>query len=252
MQKRILQELSNIEQTRQVTILYACQSGSRAWGFESTNSDYDIRFIYAHNTDWYLAFNVENRKDVINFVVDDLDIEGWDIRKVFKLFYSSNPQLMEWLHSPIVYLETDSVIDELSKLSIDFFSVKNASYHYYHMAENNFRKYLNKPEGDIWIKKYFYVIRPILCVDWLQTYETIPPVIFTELLHLLPEYLHPSMNLLLEQKLAGEEMRYGPRYDNLHEWITLKLSMGGKYSGNKHHGDIDELSKLFIETIRNF
>ena len=153
-----------------VRVLYACESGSRAWGFASPDSDYDVRFIYAHDRNYYLSVNVDSQRDVIERTVDDLnmDMAGWDLRKALYLFHKSNPPLMEWLQSPIVYRELGGLADTLRSMSTGFYSVCNASYHYFHMARDNFNKYLAKSEDDVWTKKYFYVLRPLLCVDWLS------------------------------------------------------------------------------------
>lgn len=105
MQDIILDKLSAIEKENNIKILYAIESGSRGWGFASKDSDYDVRFIYTHPTDWYLS--IEDKKDFIEVPIDDLlDINGWDIRKSLQQYKKSNPTLMEWLSSPIVYMET--------------------------------------------------------------------------------------------------------------------------------------------------
>ena len=97
-------ELRAIEANEQVTILYACESGSRAWGFPSSDSDYDVRFVYVRPLDWYLSIAVERRRDVIERPVDaTLDISGWDLRKALNLLNTSNAPLIEWTTSPIGY-----------------------------------------------------------------------------------------------------------------------------------------------------
>lgn len=104
--EEILSRIEKAEKEHGVRVLYAVESGSRAWGFESPNSDYDIRFIYAHPKDWYVAVDLEDKRDVIEYpIVDEIDINGWDIRKALKLFSKSNPAFVEWLQSPIVYIE---------------------------------------------------------------------------------------------------------------------------------------------------
>src|ERR1044072_9601128 len=102
MQEIIQQQIRNIEKEHHVRILYACESGSRAWGFASPDSDYDVRFIYTRRADDYLS--ISERRDVIELPVNEvLDIGGWDIRKALQLFLKSNAPLYEWLQSPVVY-----------------------------------------------------------------------------------------------------------------------------------------------------
>ncbi len=102
--REIQRRLRAVEEEHDVRVLFAVESGSRAWGFPSPNSDYDVRFIYAHPREWYLSLDLEQRRDVIECeIADDIDLSGWDIRKALKLFWQSNPSFVEWLHSPIVY-----------------------------------------------------------------------------------------------------------------------------------------------------
>ena len=110
MKSRILSHLREIETTENVRIVYACESGSRAWGFPSADSDYDVRFLYVHPLEWYLSVDV--KRDVIERPLQGgLDISGWDLKKALQLFRKSNPPLLEWLGSPIVYLEQYSTAD---------------------------------------------------------------------------------------------------------------------------------------------
>ena len=91
----VLQQLHEIEVKHGVRVLYACESGSRAWGFASADSDYDVRFIYSHPQEWYLSIDLEHEPDVIEVPIDgELDISGWDLRKALKLFRKSNPALI--------------------------------------------------------------------------------------------------------------------------------------------------------------
>ena len=106
MKDTIQKELAQIEQTQNVRILLAVESGSRAWGFASPDSDYDVRFIYVRPKDAYLR--LQKHRDVIELPINDaLDINGWDLTKTLRLLHKSNPTLFEWGASPIVYLETD-------------------------------------------------------------------------------------------------------------------------------------------------
>src|SRR3989344_3225606 len=129
----IIAKLREIEDKEKVRILYAVESGSRGWGFESKDSDYDIRFIFVHSLDWYLS--IEDKKDVIEYPISDqLDISGWDIKKTLRLFKKSNPPLYEWLNSPIIYLEQGDFAQRLRELMPKFYSPISSMHHYLHMA----------------------------------------------------------------------------------------------------------------------
>ena len=121
MQQTIRSRLVEIEANDHVRIVYACESGSRAWGFPSVNSDYDVRFIYIRPTEWYLS--IDEKRDVIEYPIDELlDITGWDLKKALKLLRKTNPPLLEWLGSPIVYLEKGSFAEKMRQLAKEFYS----------------------------------------------------------------------------------------------------------------------------------
>lgn len=133
----IKQKLLETEREFDIKILYAVESGSRDWGFASPDSDYDCRFIYIHKSDWYLS--IDEKKDFIEYPVDEVfDINGWDIKKALKLLRKSNPPLLEWFTSPIVYMEDREVMDNMRKLGTHFFNPVNAIYHYLHIAKKHF------------------------------------------------------------------------------------------------------------------
>jgi len=228
----IVERLRAVEKCHNVRILYAIESGSRAWGFASTNSDWDVRFIYVHSEDWYLS--VHDQRDVIEIPIDDdLDICGWELRKALRLMQKGNAVFFEWLRSPIVYLEaTDSVtqkpvIDEFRKIAEPYFSPM-ATLHYWHMAKGNFRDYL---QGDmVKLKKYFYVLRPILSCLWILRGLGQPPIVFQQLLErLIPQgALKTEIEGLLVLKLSGEEMAEGPKQQAINEFILSSLEAIGK------------------------
>jgi hypothetical protein len=137
----VQQELRRIELAHDVRVLYACESGSRAWGFASHDSDYDVRFIYVHSRDWYLS--IEDRRDVIEEPISDvLDISGWELRKTLRLLRKSNPPLLEWLKSPVVYAVDEPFVADFRQLADDFYSPARCFQHYLHMAFGNAREYL--------------------------------------------------------------------------------------------------------------
>lgn len=220
--QEILDELHNIEQTEQVKIFYACESGSRAWGFASQNSDYDVRFIYAHNTDFYLS--IDDKRDVIEKPISGLlDINGWDIRKALRLFRKSNPTLLEWLQSPIVYTEQTTVAQQIRDLEPAFFSPKTTMYHYWSMAQGNFKHHLLGEK--VKIKKYFYVIRPVLACRWIEQHNSVPPIEFSTLVKaMLPAgALTDTVNELQTRKEAGNELDPEPRLPIIIDFLEAEL-----------------------------
>ena len=163
--KNIAKTLTRIENDYEVEILFAIESGSRAWGLESTDSDYDVRFVYRHKPNWY--FNVLPKRDVIELPIVGIDdYSGWDIRKALFLLNKSNPVLFEWLRSPIVYSEETTETDLLRKAAGEYFSPISSIYHYLHMATGNNREYLQGSQ--VKIKKYFYVLRPLFACMWIE------------------------------------------------------------------------------------
>ena len=167
MREAILNTLSSIEADKDVTILHAVESGSRAWGFESPDSDWDVRFIYLEQGERYDSIfsdwrDVIEHQSPVGKIVNnipaklDLDITGWDLRKALKLLYKGNPPLLEHFRSPIVYKSLPSFNRVIDLMPI-LYSPKATLYHYFHMAKNNYREYLKGPE--VWVKKYLYVLR---------------------------------------------------------------------------------------------
>lgn len=223
------QALARIEREHDVRVLFACESGSRGWGFSSPDSDYDARFVYVHRMPWYLTVNERTRpgqpqRDVIELPIDaDLDVSGWDLRKALRLLSKSNPTLSEWLRSPIVYRSDPVVASELVRLTERFYS-RVASWHHYHsMAKGNFRGYLRGER--VRTKKYLYVIRPVLACLWIEAFETPPPMAFESLLdRLLPDgVLRDAIDALLVVKRASKEVADGPRIPVISEYLESAL-----------------------------
>ncbi|MDC9820738.1 nucleotidyltransferase domain-containing protein [Pectobacterium polonicum] len=223
MRTRIKLVLQDVEERYQVKVLYACESGSRGWGFASPDSDYDVRFLYVHRPEWYLR--VEAQRDVIELPIDDeLDVCGWEWRKALGLLKRANPTLIEWLDSPVVYQEDRDATSALRAAVPTWFSPSKARWHYLSMARKNFRGYLQ--EETVRLKKYFYVLRPLLAVRWIEAGKGMPPMRFSQLLagtvddpHLLAE-----VHQLLEIKQRSGEAEYGPRREVIHAFITQMLN----------------------------
>ena len=244
----VLQQLHEIEVKHGVRVLYACESGSRAWGFASADSDYDVRFIYSHPREWYLSIDLEHKRDVIEVPIDgELDISGWDLRKALKLFRKSNPALLEWLGSPIVYQEHGSLAARLRELSSDFIYLVACRYHYMHMAQNNFRGYLKGPE--IHLKKYLYVLRPVLAVKWIDAGYGVAPTEFGKLVDAIihENELRRSINDLLEAKKQGFEQSVGPRIEPISRYLESELErlIATRPENVKSTADPRKLNELF-------
>jgi predicted nucleotidyltransferase len=219
--KIVQRKLLETEEKYDVKVLYAVESGSRAWGFESSDSDYDVRFIYAHNRNWYL--NILPKRDVIEYpIVDEFDYSGWDLRKTLLLTHKSNPALFEWLTSPVVYYKDDYFYSIMEQLSQEYFSPISSVYHYLHMASRNYRQYLQADE--VKVKKYFYVLRPVMACMWIEKYNETPPMEFKKLLtQITDKELLEKIIELLEKKKSGIELEIKPRITIINNFIEDSL-----------------------------
>jgi predicted nucleotidyltransferase len=251
MKERIAIELLRLEQKHGIKILYAVESGSRAWGFASTDSDWDVRFIYIHKQDWYLS--IDDKKDSTEEMLpDDIDLAGWELRKALKLFRKSNPPLLEWLNSPIVYLENFSTANKLRDLAKEYFNPISCLHHYLHMAEGNIKEYLS---GDkVRLKKYFYMLRPILACQWIERTNTMAPTEFEKLVNaeVNDPKLKSEIGRLLEQKMSGEEMDKGKRIKIIDDFLEERVIHFNKFLEQFKHPikpDTKKLDDLFRQTL---
>lgn len=245
----ITAKLREIETTENVRILLAVESGSRAWGFASPDSDYDVRFIYVRPRDEYLR--LDPHRDVIELPINDLlDINGWDLYKTLQLLHKSNPTLFEWFSSPIIYLETEFA-DRFRQIMNTYFSSKRGLYHYLSMAESNYREYLR---GDmVKAKKYFYVLRPVLACRWILEKGTPPPMLFSRLADSqLDPTLRPEVDRLLDLKMNSPEIKEIPRVEPINDYLDKSIleirSRIAKLPEEPAPG-WDELNTLFLSTV---
>jgi uncharacterized protein len=175
---RIERELQRIQSEHNVRVLLAIESGSRAWGFASPDSDYDVRFVYAHPLNWYISI-AEPRDVIEEMLPGDLDVSGWDLRKTLRLFAKCNLALNEWIGSPITYSEVPEFRRQLGELVPMFFNPIAAMNHYCSMAERALTD--NYVAGKIGIKKLFYILRPLYACRWIEHLQTQPPTEFDKL-----------------------------------------------------------------------
>jgi len=249
MKDTIEQQLRDIEKEHHVEILYACESGSRAWGFASPDSDYDVRFIYVQPAHRYLS--IREGRDFIELPVNQLlDINGWDIKKALQLFLKSNGPLYEWLQSPIVYKEEGGFARELSSLMPSYFSRRAGCHHYLSMARNAFE---NELQGErVKLKKYFYALRPALACRWIIERQAVPPMEFAILrTGVEGKDWQAAVDDLLARKQEADEKALTDAVPVLQDWLEQTLDhykkKGDEIPALKN--DTEELDRLFRKYI---
>lgn len=202
MQNQILNKLKEIEFQHDVEILFAIESGSRAWGFASPDSDFDIRFVYKRKLDDYLG--LWKKKDTIEFMTeDDLDGSGWDLQKASRLLAKSNASFLGWLFSPMVYIENGETLNNMRKLAAENFNPV-AAFHHYHNMNKGFLELLD--DKNLKIKPFFYSARTALCANWILKFNTVPPVEFIQLYPLLDNEIQQELNKLIMLKASTKEL----------------------------------------------
>lgn len=276
MKKVIRDILDTIAKLEDISIIYACESGSRAWGFSSENSDYDVRFIYVRPKHSYITIQArsdcidvrngtEDTKKVINKSNDDYDIDlcGWDISKAIYLISKGNPVLAEWMQSPIVYFYAEPVLSWLRELSNEYYRSRAGIYHYEHMARRNFNKYIKNVSGPVLLKKYLYVCRPLYACGWIEAHGTPAPMEFerlyrdekvTSFFDTRVQNMLPEVVSLVERKRSGEELSRGAHIQVLDEACEKLLDFYGDYGLKlKEEGlirvDYDRLDGLLRKII---
>lgn len=252
METIIKAKLREIENERDVRILYACESGSRAWGFASPDSDWDVRFIYLPKPEWYLT--IAAGRDVIEEPInDDLDISGWELRKALNLLRKSNPPLLEWLDSPILYHVDETFLTELRELIPMFFSAQACLYHYLSMAKSNFRAYLEGKE-DVRLKKYLYALRPMLACLWLERELGPVPMKFEKLVDemLEPGRLKDEVDKLVALKKQSSEMGTSTRIEPINTFLEKEIARlaGGAIASEAVKPDVVLLDNLLRSTLK--
>jgi len=235
----IKEKLSEIERANSVRILFAVESGSRAWGFPSPDSDYDVRFVYVQEPDWYLSINPG--RDVIELPIDgDWDINGWDIRKALGLLLKPNPVMLEWLSSPIKYRWSDGVCEALVKFAQKTTFGEACLHHYRNTGRKQWAKHVGD-NPDVSLKKYFYILRPALAINWIrQNPHVAPPMNLQSLVEgqRLPEGFTDHIVELLVLKSRAKEIGRGKRIPTIDKFIHEQLDWVGPAN---HPGAAPEL-----------
>ena len=243
-------KLTEVEAQHEVRILFAIESGSRAWGFPSPDSDYDARFVYVHTRDWYLS--LQPGRDVIELPINDLlDINGWDLRKAMNLALKPNPVLLEWLASPIRYRWSAGTCDALIALSEKIAHRTACRYHYLNLGEGQWRRHVGDA-SEVKMKKYFYILRPALALRWLRMHETIPPMNIHDLIDglVLDATTIDRIAQLLEQKAQTREIGKGPRIPEIDALIEGEFAAAraapSETKGPDHRPEADTLFRQIL------
>jgi len=252
MLREITDELARIESENGVKILYAVESGSRGWGCASKDSDYDVRFIYIRPLSGYLS--IEDHKDYIEVPINSLlDINGWDIRKALRLYRKSNPPLMEWLSSPIVYRDEHSLAEKLRALSREYFLPVPSLHHYLNLAKKTFQEIIITKQ--VRIKKYFYVLRPLMACRWIDTYQTMAPMELHKLLAGLKieADIRAEIDRLMERKLISTEFDIEPIDHQLYQYFNETIAYYEdeiRFLPRKDHPEKAALDALFCTMVK--
>jgi len=246
MKEKIKKYLSDIEKEKNIKILLACETGSRAWGFPSPDSDYDIRIIYVHKKDWYLSLTEE--KDTIELMLEnnEIDITGWDLRKSLRLLVKSNPPLLERVQSPIIYTCDEGFLKGINELAKNAYSRRATIHHYLSMAKKSYDLIVDKEEYKL--KKFFYALRASVATMWILEREEIPPIVFQQMLDGLNirEGLVSRIKQLIELKATLGETYLHKGEHELIEFMQVCLQRAERDSG------ILPVSKPSMEGLNSF
>lgn len=251
MKAQIIDIVHTTCQAHHITPLHAIESGSRAWGFASLDSDFDVRLIYAHEPNWYLQ--LYNDKDTFEFIDPNLfdvpfDIGGWDIKKALTHIHKSNAVIFEWLNSPIVYHSNDDFIQSIRSIQNDFFNPQAVYHHYQGMAKKSWADLdLDKP---VKLKKWCYLLRSLLASLWIKEHKSIPPVSMNEMFGLLNADDVHELNHLINIKQQHDET-YLCHLPKSMQQLTHTLCKNTEQLtfNKKSKGDVDVLNALFRKMV---
>lgn len=247
MKRTIQNRQKEIEDKHNVAILYACESGSRAWGFPSPDSDYDVRFIYVRTEESYLS--VRDEKDFMDFPLnDELDVNGWDLRKTLGLIGKSNAVPAEWMQSPMVYYTRSNFAQEVLQLCKTYFCPRTYIHHYVGIARG---ASATMCDGQLGVKTLFYILRPLLSALWCLQNRAVPPMHIQALLSLMPTDLQGQVLSLIELKASADE-RFLIEVDrNLLDWVDTSLNWCVEEAKKieKSYSDVAPLNDYFRKTI---
>lgn len=249
MKQIITQQLAEIERKNDFKILYACETGSRAWGFPSPDSDYDVRFIYVQDLDWHLS--LKSQKDSFEKPIDDeLDITGWEFKKVLGLMWKSNASLLERIQSPIIYRADQEFLRQINALSHDYFSPVAVMHHYLSMSKKCLSEYGDGAE--IRLKKYFYTIRTAICGAWVREKGAIPPIEMHKMFEIIPVKVKEKIEQLIAIKAGKNEDYWHPREPMIDDFLDEVISKNDAiaHSLPAAQGSIEKLDEFYRKIVK--
>ena len=247
MREKILKKLHEIEHQHDIQIFYAAESGSRAWGFASKDSDYDIRFLYYHRPQWY--FSISKQKDSLEEMSQNrvLDFAGWELKKTLGLLAKGNVSLYEWLHSSLVYIQSP-LYQRLAQLQQTFYNPKALLFSYIAFASRNYRTLGAK----IKVKKYLYILRMLAACRWIERRQTPPPIEIERLKEVLTDTpATASLNKWIENKKQGSESLTITAPVPINQWIEQQLAYYKAYADQLPQIEIkmEILSRFLSQTV---
>jgi len=245
--KSRLDEISKIEG---IQILYACESGSRAWGFASPDSDFDIRFIYKRSLNEYMV--LKDFSDTIEYSIkDNLDYNGWDLKKFLLHLFKSNGVMFEWLQSPVVYRDFNDFRAFFLELMKEYFNPRTAINHYLGLTKRTLLDF--GEDKEVKLKKYFYILRPLMAARWIQRNGSIPPMDFSSLLDGMKfkKSVVSMISKLKHQKENDNESQRMPRITDLEVFVNSELQeLESNLPENLENGkSIGKLNDIFIRMV---
>jgi len=250
----IIDKLRHIEQTYEVKIIHAIESGSRGWGFAAANADYDCRFIYVHKVERYLS--VLEMDEFIEYELDETyDIKGYDLKRVLRYIMKSQATINEWLSSNVVYIKNDSVASKLARLAADFFNPIPVSYHYLSLAKKTMAEITATDEAKI--KKYFYILRPIANLNFIGQYGKMPYMEYDKTLDATapPPDVVAAIQALKVQKSTLLEHDKIPQHTFLLDYFNSEISRFEsvlkemKHKKNTDYTSLDEAFRGIIKEV---
>lgn len=242
-------ELDRIEREHRVSVRLAIESGSRAWGFPSPDSDYDCRFVYVASLDTYLS--PWRTRDVIETPLAGLlDVNGWDLAKALRLLVAGNAVLIEWLMSPIVYRGDSRFRDDLRALADEVADRNRVARHYLHLGEKQW-DLLDRNRS---LKKVFYAVRPAMALRWLREHPgaAVAPMHLPTLMSEcdLPAELVAAVAELTELKSRTREMGSGTMPVPIATFIESEFELAADAFPKTVDPDFDLARKLTAEFFR--